>query len=111
MSNQQQPPTNSVANDGPQVKEKDLLLPLANVIRIMRKALPADAKLAKDAQECMQQCVSEFVSFITSEAAENAQREKLKTVAGDNILVALKQLGFENYGEVLGVYLSKPRDR
>ncbi|KAI8416383.1 hypothetical protein FOFC_02692 [Fusarium oxysporum] len=91
----------------------------------MRKALPADAKLAKDAQECMQQCVSEFVSFITSEgmvdsyiyvhqdliAAENAQREKLKTVAGDNILVALKQLGFENYGEVLGVYLSKPRDR
>ncbi|KAK2470787.1 Nuclear transcription factor Y subunit B-2, partial [Fusarium oxysporum f. sp. albedinis] len=40
---------------------------VALVIRIMRKALPADAKLAKDAQECMQQCVSEFVSFITSE--------------------------------------------
>lgn len=40
---------------------------VALVIRIMRKALPADAKLAKDAQECMQQCVSEFVSFIASE--------------------------------------------
>ncbi|KAM5528037.1 histone-like transcription factor and archaeal histone [Fusarium oxysporum f. sp. phaseoli] len=90
----------------------------------MRKALPADAKLAKDAQECMQQCVSEFVSFIASEgmvdsyiyvhqdliAAENAQREKRKTVTGDDILVALKQLGFENYGEVLRVYLSKLRD-
>ena len=33
----------------------------------MRKALPSNAKIAKDAKETVQECVSEFISFITSE--------------------------------------------
>jgi hypothetical protein len=33
----------------------------------MKKALPENAKIAKDAKECVQECVSEFISFITSE--------------------------------------------
>ncbi len=31
------------------------------------QALPANAKIAKDAKETIQECVSEFISFITSE--------------------------------------------
>lgn len=37
------------------------------VARIMKLALPENAKIAKEAKECMQECVSEFISFITSE--------------------------------------------
>jgi len=37
------------------------------VARIMKTALPDNAKIAKEAKECMQECVSEFISFITSE--------------------------------------------
>jgi hypothetical protein len=33
----------------------------------MKMALPENAKIAKEAKECMQECVSEFISFITSE--------------------------------------------
>ena len=33
----------------------------------MKGALPENAKIAKEAKECMQESVSEFVSFITSE--------------------------------------------
>ena len=33
----------------------------------MKKALPDNAKIAKDAKETVQECVSEFISFITSE--------------------------------------------
>lgn len=33
----------------------------------MKMALPDNAKIAKEAKECMQECVSEFISFITSE--------------------------------------------
>jgi nuclear transcription Y subunit beta len=33
----------------------------------MKLALPDNAKIAKEAKECMQECVSEFISFITSE--------------------------------------------
>jgi hypothetical protein len=53
---------------------------IANVARIMKNAVPSTAKIAKDAKECVQECVSEFISFITSEAAERCQLEKRKTV-------------------------------
>lgn len=49
------------------VREQDRFLPIANISRIMKKALPANAKIAKDAKETVQECVSEFISFITSE--------------------------------------------
>ncbi len=49
------------------VREQDRFLPIANISRIMKKALPANAKIAKDAKETIQECVSEFISFITSE--------------------------------------------
>ncbi len=48
-------------------KEQDRFLPIANVARIMKRALPENAKIAKEAKECVQECVSEFISFITSE--------------------------------------------
>ena len=35
----------------------------------MKTALPENAKIAKEAKECMQECVSEFISFITSEGS------------------------------------------
>ena len=43
----------------------------APVARIMKTALPENAKIAKEAKECMQECVSEFISFITSEGGFN----------------------------------------
>lgn len=44
-----------------------MLTTLRLVARIMKLALPENAKIAKEAKECMQECVSEFISFITSE--------------------------------------------
>jgi len=53
-------------------KEQDRFLPIANVARIMKKALPDNAKIAKEAKETVQECVSEFISFITSEGKNQA---------------------------------------
>lgn len=47
----------------------------APVARIMKNALPENAKIAKEAKECMQECVSEFISFITSEGKHSRLRE------------------------------------
>jgi nuclear transcription Y subunit beta len=33
----------------------------------MKSALPDNAKIAKEAKEGMQECISEFISFVTSE--------------------------------------------
>ena len=102
----------------------------APVARIMKTALPENAKIAKEAKECMQECVSEFISFITSEgmcctspilvptadwlchslASEKCQQEKRKTVNGEDILFAMTSLGFENYAEALKIYLTKYRE-
>jgi nuclear transcription Y subunit beta len=48
-------------------REQDRFLPIANISRIMKKALPGNAKIAKDAKDAIQECVSEFIGFITSE--------------------------------------------
>ena len=92
------------------IKEQDRLLPIANVSRIMKRALPANAKISKDAKETLQECVSEFISFITGEASDKCQREKRKTVNGDDLLWAMSTLGFEDYIEPLKVYLHKYRE-
>uniref|UniRef100_A0A7N0ZZP1 Transcription factor CBF/NF-Y/archaeal histone domain-containing protein n=1 Tax=Kalanchoe fedtschenkoi TaxID=63787 RepID=A0A7N0ZZP1_KALFE len=91
-------------------REQDRLLPIANVSRIMKKALPANAKISKEAKETVQECVSEFISFITGEASEKCQREKRKTINGDDLLWAMTTLGFEDYVEPLKIYLSKFRE-
>lgn len=49
------------------VREQDKFLPIANISRIMKEALPQNAKISKDAKELVQQCVSDFIIFITSE--------------------------------------------
>ena len=94
-----------------EVKEQDRILPIANIGRIMKKMLPANAKVAKEGKECMQECVSEFISFITSEASERCLQDKRKTVNGDDIIWALNTLGFDNYVEPLRIYLAKYRDQ
>ncbi|XP_030533402.1 nuclear transcription factor Y subunit B-3-like [Rhodamnia argentea] len=91
-------------------REQDRFLPIANVSRIMKKALPANAKISKEAKETVQECVSEFISFITGEASDKCQREKRKTINGDDLLWAMTTLGFEEYVEPLKVYLQKFRE-
>jgi nuclear transcription Y subunit beta len=91
-------------------KEQDRFLPIANVGRIMKKVIPANGKISKDAKETVQECVSEFISFVTGEASDKCQREKRKTINGDDIIWAITTLGFEDYVEPLKSYLQKYRD-
>ena len=91
-------------------REQDRFLPVANIARLMKKVLPPNAKIAKDAKESIQECVSEFISFITSEASDKCQAEKRKTINGDDILWAMNTLGFEKYIDPLKTYLLKYRE-
>lgn len=91
-------------------KEQDRFLPIANVGRIMKKVIPGNGKISKDAKETVQECVSEFISFITGEASDKCQREKRKTINGDDIIWAITTLGFDEYVKPLKNYLHKYRD-
>ncbi|XP_012284038.1 nuclear transcription factor Y subunit B-1 [Orussus abietinus] len=96
-------------SSGP-LREQDRFLPIANVAKIMKRAIPEAGKIAKDARECVQECVSEFISFITSEASDRCHMEKRKTINGEDILFAMSTLGFDNYVEPLKLYLQKYRE-
>jgi nuclear transcription Y subunit beta len=85
-------------------------LPIANIARIMKNTLPENAKIAKDSKETVQECVSEFISFITSEASDKCLQEKRKTINGDDLLWAMSTLGFDKYVEPLKLYLNKYRE-
>ncbi|XP_022750922.1 nuclear transcription factor Y subunit B-7-like [Durio zibethinus] len=91
-------------------KEQDRFLPIANVGRIMKKVIPSNGKISKDAKETVQECVSEFISFVTGEASDKCQREKRKTINGDDIIWAITTLGFEEYVGPLKLYLTKYRE-
>ncbi|CAO3609019.1 unnamed protein product [Cunninghamella blakesleeana] len=69
-----------------------------SVARIMKKSLPDNAKIAKEAKECVQM------------SSDKCQQEKRKTINGEDILWAMQSLGFENYAEALKIYLGKYRE-
>ena len=90
-----------------QINEYDNYLPLANIGRIIKNNLPKDVKLSKSSKETFQECVSEFISFITSEANDKCNVEKRKIIKGEDIIYALNNLGFEKYCPILELYLDK----
>ena len=65
----------TAATDQAVPREQDRYLPIANIGRIMKRAIPPNAKIAKDARDIVQECVSEFISFITSEASDKCARQ------------------------------------
>ncbi|KAE8728477.1 Nuclear transcription factor Y subunit B-5 [Hibiscus syriacus] len=92
------------------VDEEERLLQIANVGRIMKQILPARAKVSKEAKQTMQECATEFISFVTGEASDKCRKENRKTVNGDDICWALGALGFDDYADAIVRYLHKYRE-
>jgi len=75
----------------------------------MKNSVPTTSKISKEAKEAVQECLSEFISFVTSEAAEKCHDEKRKTIGGEDVLYAMMLLGLEQYVEPLKIHLAKMR--
>jgi len=88
---------------------QDRLLPIANIGRIMKRVLPNHAKMSREAKSSIQECVTEFIGFITSEASDRLLEDKRKTITGDDIVDSMRALGFDSYMEFLSIYLKKYR--
>ncbi|KMZ69292.1 Nuclear transcription factor Y subunit B [Zostera marina] len=90
-------------------RAQDGYLPIANISRIMRKAVPGNVKISKNSKDFVQECVSEFISFITSEASFKCKTEGRRTITGDDVLSSMESLGFEDYVKSLKSYLESYR--
>lgn len=76
----------------------------------MKYALPSDMKISKEARECVQECVSEFIAFITCETCEITNAEKRKTINGEDIIKAMRDLNFEDYLSNVEYYNKKYKE-
>ena len=76
----------------------------------MKSTLPSDTKISKEARECVQECVSEFISFITCESCETCMAEKRKTINGEDLIKAMRELAFDAYIPHTEYYNKKYKD-
>ncbi|KAL1507491.1 hypothetical protein AB1Y20_008327 [Prymnesium parvum] len=74
------------------LREQDRLLPLANIAQIMAEHSRSGAKVSKGAKLFMQEVVSEFIAFVTSEANDVCIRKKKKAIASEEVYEALENL-------------------
>ncbi|RCV21265.1 hypothetical protein SETIT_4G125300v2 [Setaria italica] len=96
--------------DGATEAPEEHKIPRATVARIMRKATPPNSKIGADAKEAVDQCLVKFAAFVTQVAAEECRRDKRTTVTGDDLILAFKNLGFDNYVGPLTLYLRRYRE-
>ena len=88
---------------------QDRYLPFHNIEKIMKKTptLPPKAKISKESVKMMQEVISEFISFLTSEAHEQCTENNRKTINAHELLWAMSKLGFERYVGPLKEYMDK----
>ena len=74
--------------------------------QVVKKALPADCQLSREAELLLHDCVLEFVGFVTSEASEQVAKSGRKTVSARDYLQALATLGMHEYADVCRIHLA-----
>ena len=105
-------------------EEENKFLPIAVVGRMMRDTLTpcpeilqpslhsgfnsqsssrfTSAKISKEAKETMQEFLTEFILFMTSEAWEICESNDRKTILGTDLIKAMHNLDFDHYVDILG---------
>ncbi|XP_074276412.1 protein Dr1 homolog isoform X2 [Silene latifolia] len=79
--------------------KEDASLPKATMTKIIKEMLPAEVRVARDAQDLLIDCCVEFINLVSSESNEVCNREDKRTIAPEHVLKALQVLGFGDYTE------------
>ncbi|KAJ3339993.1 erg10, acetyl-CoA C-acetyltransferase [Gonapodya sp. JEL0774] len=83
----------------------------ATMQKLIQEMMPKDLQMSKEARELITECCVEFIHLLSSEANEVCEKENRKTISGDHVLKALKDLGFEEYvSEVEAVQKEHEKD-
>jgi histone H3/H4 len=62
----------------------------ATMTKIIKEMLPADVRVARDAQDLLIECCVEFINLISSESNEVCNKEDKRTIAPEHVLKALQ---------------------
>ncbi|KMZ69291.1 Nuclear transcription factor Y subunit beta [Zostera marina] len=86
-------------------KPQDGYLPIANITRIMRRAIPDTVMISNNFKDFVQECVSDFIFFIISDASLKCKTERRRVITGEDVLSSIDSLGFEDYVKPFKSYL------
>eukprot|EP00762_Andalucia_godoyi_P002078 ANDGO_02546.mRNA.1 Nuclear transcription factor Y subunit B-4 len=94
-------PTSAVRDD-----EDPLMVPQMNLLRMMKSHVPENTKIANEAKRFAQIAATELIAFLTSEAADIMVSKRRRILTGDDLVMAARNLGFDNYAGPLQEFLS-----
>ena len=80
---------------------------MANIGRLMTRATPLQSKISRDAKAFMQEVVSEFICFLTSEANEQCLIGKRKIICGQDLVTAMATLDLDDFVPSMTALLPK----
>lgn len=94
------------------LRSSDAFYPIQTVAKLSRRAVPTYATVSPEAAAEIQRCVKDFATLVSSEAGvvsaiENPSEPAVK---GEDILAALSSLGYDDYADILEIYLQKLRE-
>ncbi|KAF3320973.1 CCAAT-binding protein subunit HAP3 [Carex littledalei] len=84
-------------------------LPNLKILSIMRKALPKDAHIHAAVDDAMRACVAKFTGILTKEAKQQQTLARHKALESEDIINALKKLGFEDSSTALALFFYRFR--
>jgi histone H3/H4 len=64
--------------------------------------MPENSGIAGDAKEAMDLCAAEFTADLMRAAWQQCRQDQRSTITGDDIILAMRSLGFKNYVGPLG---------
>lgn len=76
------------------VKEELLYNSYRDLMKVMSKVLPKHTEVSEDAKDLMQDCATEFVLFLLSEARDCAKFSRVAQIDGPSIVAATYNLGY-----------------
>ena len=82
-----------------------VLIP-ATVQKLVSEMLPPDLTFSRESRDLLIECCVEFVHLISSEANEICEKESKKTIAGEHVVKALEELGFNSYLDSIAVVVN-----
>ena len=92
------------------MKPSDRVLPVANIMGIMKKSIPMPVKISRDAKEMMQKAALEFIAFVACKAQDLCKAEKRKTLTGEDLVMSMEQLGLVSHADAARRILYKLRE-
>lgn len=93
------------------LKNGDLYYPVQTVAKISRRAVSTYTTISPESTQEIQRCVKDFATLLGSEAGIQSMLEhpSNNVLRGEDVLAALVVLGYEEYAEILEIYLQKLR--